>query len=78
MCLKFGLRRLCKAWPLSYFMGSLVKVYYVPSEVKASCNWEAVEIDFEQNILAKSTGVKYLSVADLMGSVILVILGVGP
>lgn len=72
--LRFCLRRLC-VMPSCYFVGSLVKVYYVPSEVKANCNWEAVEKDIEQNILAKSIVVKYLSVADWMESVISIILG---
>lgn len=66
------------AFLLSYFMPSLVKVYYLPSEVKANCSWEAIEIGDEQNILAKSTVVKYLSVHDCMESVISIILSMGP
>lgn len=66
------------AFLLSYFMGSLVKMYYLHSEVKANYIWEAIEIGDEHNILAKSIVVKYLSVHDWMESVISIILSMGP
>lgn len=66
------------AFLLSYFMGSLVKMHYLHSEVKANYIWEAIEIGDEHNILAKSIVVKYLSVHDWMESVISIILSMGP
>lgn len=60
---------LYNVWLLSDTVG-MIKVYYVSSGVKANCNSETVEAGVQQNISAKSIIVKYLSVADEMGSVI--------
>lgn len=58
-------------------MDSQVNLYCVPLKVNANCNWKAVKIGIEQNILAKSVAENYLPVFDWMESVVSIILGVG-
>lgn len=52
MQLRFCLQRLyAMTRLLTYLLGSLVKVYFVPLEMKENCGRKAVQIGTQQNIL---------------------------
>lgn len=55
--------------------GSQIMVCCVPSGLKATCNWDAVEIRTEPNTLVESMPAEYLPLAKWMESVISITLG---
>lgn len=58
---------------LRYPIGNLLSVDCVPLVIKTNVGWEVVELDIEQNIVAKFVAAKHLPVADWIESAVSII-----